>query len=454
MKYYDLINIKKKNLEYKDKMKEIDDDFKEKYKEIESNQVLLNLKIKKKEYEIIELKKLLEIEKQKVIVNNNIIKSKEKEIQNINKIFKAFEDILLSKEKIIKKGIIDDNIIKNILNEKEKINYNNEENNNDDNYGKIGLDNEELNCYMSSVIQILKNINIFALNILESDKEDIITESLKNLLNNLYYSKEKYVSIYEFKKDFGSVYNKFKGPQQNDSTHFLLYLLQHLHKVFRREKKNITNIYQFKDLELTESEEKELESFLNKYESKNNSFIHDLFFGYQMNKISCSGCNTNKVSFQSFDILDIPLMDEKLKLRSLEQCLTCYLLTRDKKNVPGYECSNCKKNLLSLLTSIIKLPTILIINLKRVGENTVYYHEIEIPYFFKAKNIDKLSKINKQYELIGFIKHIGNEKNGHNIAYSKNMIDSKWYSFNDRVVKEEKGLPSTNKSFLLFYQLV
>ena len=454
MKENDLINSKKINIEYKDKMKEIDDDYKEKYKEMESNLVLLKLKIKKNEYEIIELKKLLEIEKQKVIVNNSIIKSKEKEIQNIGKIFKTFEDILLSKEKIIQKGIIDDNIIKNLLNEKEEVNYNNERNNNYDNYGKIGLDNEELNCYMNSVIQILKNINIFTINILESDKEDIITESLKKLLNNLYYSKEKYVSIYEFKKDFGSVYNKFKGPHQNDSTYFLLYLLQHLHKVFRREKKNITNIYQFKDLELSDFEEKELEIFLNKYESKNNSFIHDLFFGYQMNKISCSGCNTNKVSFQSFDILDIPLMDEKLKLESLEQCLTCYLLTKDKKNIPGFECSKCKKNLISHLTCIIKLPTILIINLKRVGENIVYYHDIEIPFFFKAKHIDKLGKINKQYELIGFIKHIGNEKNGHNIAYSKNMIDNKWYSFNDRVVKEEKGLPSTNKSFLLFYQLV
>ena len=455
MKERELINSKKVNIEYKDKMKEIDDDFKEKYKEMESNQVLLKMKIKKNEYENLELKQLLETEKKKVIVNNCIIKSKEKEIQNINKIFKAFEDILLSREKIIKNEFIDNTIIEKILNEREKTDNNNEEKYDKyDNYGKIGLANEELNCYMSSVIQILKNIYIFALNILEADKEDIITESLKKLFNNLYYSKEKYVSIYEFKKDFGSVYNKFKGPQQNDSTHFLLYLLQHLHKVFKREKKNISDIYQFKDLELNDSEEKELEKFLNKYESKNNSFIHDLFFGYQMNKISCSGCNSNKVSFQSFDILDIPLMDEKLKLESLEQCLNCYLLTRDKKNIPGFECSKCKKNLLSHLTSIIKLPSILIINLKRVGENTVYYHEIEIPFFFKAKHIDKLSKINKQYELIGFIKHIGNEKDGHNIAYSKNMIDNKWYSFNDRIVKEEKELPSRNKSFLLFYQLV
>ena len=147
-------------------------------------------------------------------------------------------------------------------------------------------------------------------------------------------------------------------------------------------------------------------------------------------------------------------MDEKLQLKSLEQCLNCYLFTRDKNNITGFECSKCKKKHLSLLTSIIKLPSILIINLIRVGENTVYYHEIEIPFSFKTKYIDKLSKLNKQYELIGFIKHLGNEKKGHNIAYSKNMYDYKWYSFNDRIVKEEKELPSTNKSFLLFYQLV
>ena len=452
IKEKEFINSKFKNIKYKDKIKEIDDDFKEKHKEMESNLVLLKMKIKKNEYEIIELKKSLETEKKKLMVNNSIIKDKENEIQNLNKILKAFEDILVSREKIIKKGQIVDNIKEKIFNEKETLSYNNEDNY--DSYGKIGIANEELNCYMSSVIQILKNINNFALNILESDKEDIITESLRKLFNNLYYSKEKYVSIYEFKKDFSSVYNRFKGVQQNDSTYFLLYLLQHLHKVFKQEKKTITNAYQFKELDLSDFEENELENFLDIYESKNNSFIHDLFYGYQMNKIYCSGCNNNKISFQSFDILDIPLMDEKIKLKSLEQCLNCYLLTRDKKNIPGFECSKCRKKLLSHLTSIIKLPSILIINLKRVGENTIYYHEIEIPYSFKSSHIDKLSRINKQYELIGFIKHLGNEKKGHNIAYSKNMYDYKWYSFDDKIVKEEKELPPTDKSFLLFYQLV
>ena len=69
-----------------------------------------------------------------------------------------------------------------------------------------------------------------------------------------------------------------------------------------------------------------------------------------------------------------------------------------------------------------------------------------------AKNIN--NKFNLNYELVGFIKHYGNDKSGHNIAYSKNMLDNKWYSFNDEIVKEINEYPSTEKSFLLFYQLI
>ena len=171
-----------------------------------------------------------------------------------------------------------------------------------------------------------------------------------------------------------------------------------------------------------------------------------------MNKTFCSGCNYNTVSFQSFNILDIPLMDENIKLESLEQCLNCFLITKDKKNIPGFEFTKCKKKLLSHLTDIIKLPSLLIISLKIVGENTVYFHEIEIPYSLKEKFIDKISKINKQYEF-RIKKHFGNEKNGHNITYSKNIFDDKWCSFNDKIVQEENENPSTQKSFLFFYQI-
>ena len=148
-------------------------------------------------------------------------------------------------------------------------------------------------------------------------------------------------------------------------------------------------------------------------------------------------------------------MDEKNKLYSLEQCFNCYLITKDQKGLPGFDCSRCNNKLLSFSTNIIKLPQILIINLKRVGEKYIYCHEIKIPFIFSTDSIDKLNHINKKYELIGFIKHYGNEINGHNVAYSKNLFDSKWYYFSDTTVKEiDHYPPSTEKAFLLFYELI
>ena len=207
-------------------------------------------------------------------------------------------------------------------------------------------------------------------------------------------------------------------------------------------------------MKLSEKDEYEFKNFVFKVGAKNNSFIFDLFYGYQMNKIICTACGNTEVSFQSFNILELPLMDEKNKLHSLEQCFNYYLITKDQKGIKGFECKKCNKNTLSFSVSIIKFPLILIINLKRVVEKNIYYHEIKIPFIFNTGSIEKLYKVNKNYELIGFIKKYGNEMNGHNVAYSKNIFDHKWYYFNDCKVEEVKGYPSTEKTFLLFYQFI
>ena len=306
---------------------------------------------------------------------------------------------------------------------------------------------------MSSVIQILKNLNYFSSIFLKEEIEDNIIKSLQKLFSNLYFSKEKSVSILEFKREFGKKYQKFEGKKNNDSTCFLIYLLQYLHKTFNMPNSKVTKDIEISNLGFNYSENEELKKFLHKNKIKNNSFIYDLFYGYQINKLICIECNFSQVSFQSFNILDLPLFDEKNKLKTLEQCLNCYLITKDQKGVPGFDCSKCKRNNMSYLTSIIKLPQILIINLKRVGEKYIYFHEIEIPFILRTKLIDKLNKINKTYELIGFIKHYGDEINGHNESYSKNYFDNKWYNFNDAFVKEIKGIPTTKDAFLLFYQM-
>ena len=407
-----------------------------------------------------ELINSLQEEKNKNLVSANSLKNKEKEILFYKKKFKIIKDVILDKENEIeikktnkdmciesKEEVEEEEEEEEEKEEEVKFEYNK-------NNGKVGINNEELNCYMSSVLQILKNLRDFAKLILKSNKNnDNILVSLKNLIKSLYYSKEKSVSLIEFKNDFSKIYKKFEGSKDNDSTFFLIYLFQHLQKIFLKPKRPVTDISEFSFLNLNFDEKQELIKFLDSYEPKNYSDIHDLFFGYQMSEIICSGCNKREISFQSFNILHLSLYDEITKLTSLEQCINSFLFTKDKKGSDNFNCSNCSRKCLSHVISIVKLPPILIINLKRVGEKYVYDHDITIPSILKTKTIEKLEKFDMEYELIGFIKHLGSEKSGHNIAYSKNIFDNKWYRFDDTDVEVINRNISTNGSFLLFYQL-
>ena len=471
----DLINndlfkeIKNENEELKKKMKE-------KIREIEnlkanekSNKALLN----NKDVEISEYKKKLinyEKELNKLKEEQNSLKEENKELKNSLEIQKnqhfKYNNLIKEKEFLIQTYEKKLNLIEEIISNKEKIETNKEEkevynnyinmNENNRQYGKIGLKNEELNCYMSSVIQILKNLHSFKSIFLGREAKESVIKALQKLFNNLYYSKEKSTSILEFKTEFSKVYKRFEGKQHNDSTFFLIYLLQYLHRSFNEPNSKITSKLLFKDLglKLSEKDEYEFKNFYIKNRAKNNSFIYDLFYGYQMNKMICTACGYSQVSFQCYNILDLPLIDGEIKLKSLEQCLNCYLITKDQKGIQGFDCKKCNRNILSYSTSIVQLPQILIINLKRVGEKYIYNHEIKIPFTFNTDSIDKLDKANKNYELIGFIKHFGNEMNGHNVAYTKNIFDYKWYYFNDSEVKEINGYPTTDKAFLLFYELI
>ena len=488
-------NSKKNEIEkLKEELKRIESEFEEKIKkkENECKELKNTLELDKKKYnkEIDEKEKQINDfiqkeknlknelnEKEKLINNLKTAKSEnetiidelnnenselEKEFENEKNKNKNYKEMILKLYQLIKETIDKDSVIENKrINEEyfkiEKI-WEDKRKNDIDNKikGKVGLYNEEYNCYMNSVIQILKNIKNFFININNIDKkDDNILIFFNDLLYELLYSNKECISLLKFKNYFSKEYKRFEGKKPNDSTLFLIYLLQHLHKILKKSNRRFKiNLNFYSNLGLDRKEKEKLQEFLNTYESKNDSYIHDLFFGYQMNKILCSGCHNFNVSFQSFNILHLSLFDERTKLKSLEECLNCYLITKDQKGDLDFECTNCKNKLISNVIIIIKLPPILIINLKRVGEKKIYYDEIKIPFTLKTKDIEKLSKFNMSYELIGFIKHYGNEQNGHNVAYTKNNCDNKWYEFDDKVVKEIRGIPSTEKSFLFFYQLI
>ena len=435
---------KEKENEIKNFKKEKENELNEKENEIKKlkNEIEDELKEKEKNYEL--KKNQYEIE----------IKNKEKELKNKEEKFINIID-LLKDEKCIKLYIRNNyNSNYSMNNSMDEETINNSQNN-IQNFSKIGIENKELNCYMNSVIQNLKNISIFTSQILKNKNlNDKIFFSFQKLLNNLLNSKSLNVSLREFKKEFSQKYKIFEGSNQNDSVYFLIHLINYLHKLFNifNKKKNTSKDFEF--LKLKNNEKTKLNKFLDLYENKNNSFIHDLFYGYQMFRLMCSNCNHCDVSFQSFNILDIPLMDDENELNNLIQCINTFLYTKTNQN-NNFECSSCKSNNISYSSSIIYFPKILIINLKRLGENNIIYeHNVEFPEILETNKIDKLKYFNYKYKLTGFIRHLHNRnEGGHNIAYLKDILNNEWYEFNDERVKFVRKI-SHNDVILLFYEMV
>jgi ubiquitin C-terminal hydrolase len=101
----------------------------------------------------------------------------------------------------------------------------------DKNYARVGLNNIGNNCYINSVIQVLKNIPKFTYNftIFNNNSEKFLT-SLKYLLINMCNQNISSVSPLEFKTNLGIENKRFSGNDQYDSTIFYVSLLNIINK--------------------------------------------------------------------------------------------------------------------------------------------------------------------------------------------------------------------------------
>jgi len=88
-----------------------------------------------------------------------------------------------------------------------------------------------------------------------------------------------------------------------------------------------------------------------------------------------------------------------------------------------------------------KLPQILIIHLKRFDFNSGYREKLETLVDFPLEGLDlrpwcidrEVSK-NCVYDLYAVSNHSGTVGGGHYTAYAKNLVDKRWYNFNDASV--------------------
>ena len=320
----------------------------------------------------------------------------------------------------------------------------------------IGLKNIGNNCYINSVIQNLKNISTITYKILKFETSDEFLNSYQDLLKKLIKNKFDYIDPTQFKNQLGKENDLFAGDNEYDSTIFYLSIIELLHNKLNSVKENEHVSCDMKELSrLNEFPEEKFKYFQSNFLSNNKSFMIDTFYGFLRNETICTNCKKGKYTFQSYTLLDFPIINKSEKINSLEQCFEIYQKPKDKSNQKEYYCQICKLNKIYSQTKILKLPPIIVINLKRVGDNQVYYHNITIPFELDMNLLIKndIEDSNNIYELIGFIKHLGDNISGHNYSFCKNMFDNKWYEYNDSKVFEVKNnLPSTENAFLFFYQ--
>lgn len=264
-----------------------------------------------------------------------------------------------------------------------------------------GLTNFGNTCYMNSTIQCLKSLRPFKEYLLKNSNNYGLIGKFAKLVKNFESSKKDYY-LEDFINSFYSKNDLFKRYEQDDSYVFLISLLSLMDKESRT----------------TENEIKRL--FSNTIET----ILTDNYG------------KVDKDSEPSFCI-SLPITKNGKVFSSLDECLKEY-----QKPKEIYDSYTRKKY--SEIVKIIPSATFLILNLQRISNGRHINNLINYPEFLEFNGI--------HYELMGLIKHIGDQYSGHKIALCKDS-NSSWFEFNDNTVYQlSNQLPNENLVFLLFYQ--
>lgn len=259
--------------------------------------------------------------------------------------------------------------------------------------GFINLGNT---CYLNSGLQmIIQNKDLCNIILAVKDKSEILS-SFADFINQYYNSKNEPLKPKFIKKLVSTRNNIFSGFNQQDSSEFIVFLLDLINDEINKHTNNKNIVDKIFEIELTTTTKCKVLSCLNLSENKEKSTILML--------------NVNQ---------DCSNLDD------------CFNLTRQRIKLEGdekYFCEKCdKKRIASQRKDITKWPGNLIVWLRRYQQKgsrlSKYSHSIMVPIEWRNK-----------YELSGVVFHSGSLYGGHYVYVGKQ--NNKWYLFNDSIVTE------------------
>ena len=331
------------------------------------------------------------------------------------------------------------------------------------NKGLSGLANLGNTCFINSCIQILSHtyeLNDFLEN--ETYKKKIKNnyesalliewDNLRKILwnENCVVSPGKFINTIQKVAKFKKM-EIFTGYSQNDSSEFLLFLIDCFHTSLSRE---ITiTISGQPETETDNIALKCFEMVKNTY-SKDYSEIWNLFYAVNVSEITrVDNGKVLNINPEPFFMVDLSIPPNN-KSPSLVDCFNHYV---DGEIIENYidESTNEKVDIRKKIL-FWSFPNILAIDLKRFNNR---FQKNQIYVTFPLDNLDLspyvigYKKENYKYELYGVCNHSGGVMGGHYTSYVKNA-NGKWYHYNDTSVSEVGMSDSiiSPKAYVLFYR--
>jgi len=263
-----------------------------------------------------------------------------------------------------------------------------------------------------------------------------------------------------FKHRIGKLMPVFNGSDQCDSFELINFILDTLHSELRYPVEIEIPLMRDDDKSLL----KEFNLYLKSYLTGNFSPITKMFGGFYLSHIVCDECKVISNKFEFFNALSLCISD--IEGENIYDCITEFTKTHSLIDDNKYFCTHCNKKTNATITvSFWKLPSRLIIHLKRFNIRDKKLEKNNSLITFPITNLDMTQyydpevKQTCKYNLYGVIQHSGSFSVGHYIAYTKNLLDKKWYRFNDSNVVEidDDNIEHEvvdNFTYILFYELI